>query len=370
MGIKNIRELLKNCKDGIVPKNLNNYSGQKIAIDYSNTIYKFMYRTQKNGNGNTWNFLEHVIDLISCLRKNNITPIIVFDTKSPDFKLNELEKRENRKQNNTIKMKKIITDIKTKDPDVIKSNNFNQQLKEIKDLSYDITKVKNLDKTTWINISQVNKLSTQVIKPTQLHYACSAALFRYLGIPYIRSEYEADDMCGYLYKKGFVNACMSEDTDLLAHGVGILLRNVNTYNGSLIEYNLNKIINNLELKSHSEFLDVCILTGTDYYKIKGLGPMGAYRLIKNYKTIENPKLLLELKNRYKIDLIEFNYNRLRHIFNHYMNSPIYEEKVNNMPHGFELGSPRLDRLFPFLMKTCKKIMTEEEVYDILNLNSN
>ena len=83
-------------------------------------------------------------------------------------------------------------------------------------------KIKDLDKKTWNNIGQVRKLSTQVIRPKSLHFAGSAALFRYFGIPYIKSEYEADDMCGYLYKHGLIQACISEDTDLLAHGVGIV----------------------------------------------------------------------------------------------------------------------------------------------------
>ena len=97
MGIKNLKELLKKCESGITHRHLGDYSNTTIAIDYSNCIYKFMYRSQKSGQG-TWGFLEHVIDLISCLRKHNITPVIVFDNKAPDIKLNEIEKRESRKQ--------------------------------------------------------------------------------------------------------------------------------------------------------------------------------------------------------------------------------------------------------------------------------
>lgn len=366
MGIKNLRELLKTCGRGIKHCHLSNYSGQIIAIDYSNSIYKFMYRSQKSG-GDTWGFLEHVIDLIACLRRHNIIPVMVFDNKSPDIKLNEIEKRETRKQTTSLKMQQLIKEIKNKEPDIIRSDNLSHQLQEIKTLSSDVTRIKALDKKTWNNISQVKKLSTQVIKPRPLHFAGSAALFRYFGIPYIKSEYEADDMCGYLYKHGFIHACISEDTDLLAHGVGVVLRNVNTYDGSLDEYNLYEICTSLEL-THKEFLDVCILTGTDYYKIKGLGPKGAHRLIKTYDTIDHPSLLKELSDRYKANLETFDYDKLRSVFNSYMTDPRYAERVDGMPHGLNLNSPRFDRLLPFLMKTCKRKMTEDEVYSILNIS--
>lgn len=366
MGIKNLRELLKTCKKGITPTKLSVYSGKTVAIDYSNSIYKFMYRSQQSGQG-TWGFLDHVIDLIACLRRHNITPVIVFDNKSPDVKHNEIEKREARKQINTQKMKELIKEIKSEEPEIIKSDHLDTQIKEIKTLSSDVTKIKDLDKTTWNNITKVKKLSSQVIRPTQLHFAGSAALFRYLGIPYIKSEYEADDMCGYLYKNGLVDACMSEDTDLLAHGVGILLRNVNTYNSSLVEYNLIDIQDSLGLSTHNEFLDVCILTGTDYYKIKGLGPKGAHRLIKTYKSIDDTGLLNELCSRYKADLTTFNYKQLRSLFNRYMTDTRYADRIKGMPHGLSLSKPRFDRLFPFLMKTCKRKMNVDEIYSILNL---
>ena len=145
------------------------------------------------------------------------------------------------------------------------------------------------------------------------------------------------------------------------------MRNLNTYNHSLNEYNLSDIRNSLKLSTHDEFLDICILTGTDYYKINGLGPMGAYRLINTYKSIDHPDLLKELVNRYKADLATFNYKKLRSIFNGYMTDARYIERVKNMPHGLDLSIPRFDKLFPFLMKTCKKIMTEEDVYNILNM---
>ena len=53
MGIKNIKILLNKCDKGIYYKNINDYRGQIIGVDYSNLIYKYIYRTTKNNSDNT-----------------------------------------------------------------------------------------------------------------------------------------------------------------------------------------------------------------------------------------------------------------------------------------------------------------------------
>ena len=40
--------------------------------------------------------------------------------------------------------------------------------------------------------------------------------------------------------------------------------------------------------THAEFVDMCILCGCDYTEtIDGVGPVTAYKLIKEHKNIEN-----------------------------------------------------------------------------------
>jgi len=47
------------------------------------------------------------------------------------------------------------------------------------------------------------------------------------------------------------------------------------------------MLQGLEL-SYAEFVDLCILCGCDYTEtIDGVGPVTAYKLIKEHKTIEN-----------------------------------------------------------------------------------
>lgn len=367
MGVKNLKQLLKQCNNGItVGVHLNKYKNKKIAIDISNYMYRYKYRAKKIDNNN-WYYLKYMFDLIKCLRQHDIIPIGVFDNINiPNIKVNEVQKRELNKQNKTSKIKNMIENIKTENPSLIKTNTINTQLKEVKNLTLDITKVVNLDKTTWKNITEVNKLSGQIIRVTKDDYNCCRGLLRYLGIPYITSENEADDMCGYLYKNKLIDGCLSEDTDMLAHGVGLILRNLNTYSNTVTEYKLNDICTNLGL-SQSEFTDTCILMGTDYYKIYGLGPKGAFKLINKYKTIEHPDLLKELEERYNVDIKQFNYAEIKNVFNKYMDNIQYSERIKKMPHGFELSSEiRLHKLIPFIEKTCKISLSREDVYKCLN----
>jgi len=71
------------------------------------------------------------------------------------------------------------------------------------------------------------------------------------------------------------------------------------------------ILIDLEI-NYEEFVDLCILCGCDYTcKIKGIGPINAYKLIKKYKTIEliikNPLIINILYQKHLIILVQENY---------------------------------------------------------------
>ena len=86
MGIKNLNQFLrKNCPNIYVEKHLSNYAFKKIAIDIS--LYMFKYKTIF---GDNW--VDAFINLISCLRRNEIHCVFVYDGKAPPDKEKEQEK--------------------------------------------------------------------------------------------------------------------------------------------------------------------------------------------------------------------------------------------------------------------------------------
>ena len=377
MGIKNLKELIKQCHgNGIISNvHLNKYRGSIIAIDISNFMYRYKYRAQKVNNNPRY-YLKYMYDLVSCLRKYDIIPVGVFDNKIPVIKVNEIKRRENTKKDKTVKIKNIIDDIKSNNPNLITTDTIATQVKEIKELTLDVSKIDtSVDKTVWKKISEIKKLSNQVIKVSEYDYNCCRGLFRYMGVPYITSEYEADDMCGYLYKSKLIDGCLSEDTDMLAHGVGLIFRNLNTYTHTITEYKLDNICNTLNL-TYPEFVDTCILMGTDYYKIYRLGPKNAFRLINKYGTIDHPELLDELEKQYNIDSTIFNYKKIRDIFNQYMNDEQYSLRVEYMKKKLQLNSKdklslspkvRLNKLINLMNVTCDISLDPYEIYECLNI---
>ena len=48
--------------------------------------------------------------------------------------------------------------------------------------------------------------------------------------------------------------------------------------------------------TEDEFIDMCILCGCDYAsKIEGVGPVKAYKFIKEFSSIENSSIRIKLK---------------------------------------------------------------------------
>lgn len=294
MGIKQLVKVLeKHAKNGIIKNHISDFKNKRIAIDFSNLIYKIIYTGKKN-NREDYHYISELANITRNFLKNNITPIYVFDGEPPSVKNDEIQKRVDERNNTEEKVRKL--EILRKQIVIPERNN---------------ERIAALDKYREIT-EQIHKLSTRCLYVTEEHIKLSKCLFKFNGIPYLQAPNEADYMCGYLSKKGLVEGCLSEDMDFLAYGVKKLLRNYNIFNGRLNEYNLDIILDDMEM-THSEFIDLCILCGTDYHTIRGMGPVSAHKFIKNHGKLENIIPLLENSKFVVPD--NFDYHEIRDIFN-------------------------------------------------------
>ena len=273
MGVKNLMQLLnKNAKNSIVKKEWTSYNGYTIAIDANLYIYKFLYN---NGNC-VKNFFEQIL----YLWKNNVTPIYVFDGKPP------IEKKET-----LIKRKEILFNMEKRINELENKRNYSTETNEIDD--------------------EIKKLQKRLIKPEIEDIDNVKRLMYLLGIDIYNSPCEGDFLIADLYKKGLVNACLTDDTDSLPNGCGIVLRNFTFRTNEITEIKLTDLLKELEF-THDQFIDLCILCGTDYMdSVKGIGSMTAYKLIKEHKNIEN--VINSDKNPIKLENIE-NYEKVRELF--------------------------------------------------------
>ena len=128
-----------------------------------------------------------------------------------------------------------------------------------------------------------------------------------MGVSYLHADGEAEQLCAKLSRLDIVDGIISDDTDCIACGSKITIREFTNKNDFVVCYNLKEVLYKLDL-NYSSFLDMCILLGTDYNsKIKGKSFKDIYGMIKEYDTIEN---LIE-----RGIFIYFDYNKIRDIYN-------------------------------------------------------
>lgn len=322
MGIKNLTNIIKkNSKNSIQNIKLNNLFNKIISIDTSIFLYKYLY----NDTNYLYCFLKQIIKLV----KNGITPLYVFDGKPPEEKNELLNDRKTKKQ--TIKLKiKLLEKI-------MDNNTKLEHNEDIDDNISDIT-YSNIDDTMKTNIYnelqskyknnshelelELKKQNKRLIYVTQKHIDNLIELLELLGIPYLKTENEAEIVCAQLNKHNIVNGCLTEDSDYLTNGGNYFLRNFNVNSNEITLYKLHEVLKDLEL-NNDQFIDLCILYGCDYTStIKGIGQIRGLKLIKQHKSIENIiKYIEENKTPFVIP-DDFDYINARRIFK----TNIYSQK--------------------------------------------
>ena len=296
MGIKDLKLLIKKfTPECIIKKHYNEINNKTIAVDISIYLYKFMY-----GNNNLiLNFLKQ----IEKLKQYNIKPIYVFDGKPPDEKQTIIDNRKEIKRKKYERKEDIEKKILEYDKIISESSNSEQ--------------VKIYEENKKILTIELNKLKLTIINIKDSDILSLKELFDYLGILYIQADTEAEIVCSQLCKQGIVYGCLSDDTDVLANGSFKFLTCYNFKNDFLIEYDYNLILEKLEL-TKEQFVDLCILCGCDYTcKINKVAYITAYKLIKEYKSIENIIENIKTNEKYNINevfLKKFDYKKCRDIF--------------------------------------------------------
>ncbi len=293
MGIKNLTSFLKcestNCFREI---HLNELKGKKAAIDVSIWMYRFKYRTS--------NIIPKFLEQINRLRINGIVPIYIFDGIPSKEKREVIIGRKNKK-----------TEYKDK----------------IDQLSLQLSLLDNPDDI--LNMKKdISKLESKLITVTKEDITNVKNFLDNMKIKYLQAEGEADFLCSKLCSLGIVDFVISEDMDLLTSGTKLLLRDFNIYNNKATLYDLDMILNNLDL-SYEKWVELCILFGCDYVKrINRFGPKKSYKCIKDNRTIEDIINDLKLKN-VEIDTNYIDdFNNAKKLFMNYSIDYLKDEKLD------------------------------------------
>jgi len=308
MGINRFFQLLKKFNTSLddisydIP--LSSLKGCKIAIDATNISYVLMYKAQKNVVKNT-NFLlndinrEEVINnwiniwknLIRNLLSNDIIPICVFDNKSSLMKLDKQKERRAVKIENLKKINELR--------DIIYSNSDNS-----------LECLQNLDK-----VDEYQKLIKNQVYIKSGDMENIKSILENIGVPIISSPecVEAEFFCSWLTIEGHTVATYSTDTDCYACGCPLVITDIRDSfrDQSVKVISINNILQLLKL-NYNQFLDMCILAGTDFNKnISRIGITKSYNYILKYDNIET---IIKNVSINPEDIEALNYETLRSMY--------------------------------------------------------
>lgn len=355
MGIKNLSIILnQKCSCAINERNLTSYSGMVIGIDVSIFLYKYLYNNDDH--------IEGLTRFILRLYKNNIIPVFIFDGKPPKEKSAVLLERKERREFLTAK-KNILEYCINKEDDInnasyeyFKNNLINLAKKQKNNYVIAEEEIQDYYNKSIDDLkNDFEKVSKKIIHVSSSHIESSKKLFDLFGVSYIVSPTEAESLLAVLCKENYVDACISEDMDILANGGDLFLRNFNADKNVVDEYCLEGILNTLEL-TQEQFIDMCILCGSDYTdKINGMGPITALKMIKKYNNLENVIEQFNINKKFEVPS-KFDYNKARDLFK----NPIDISLIKDMKKMIKISKPNVEGIKEFLKNTKikEKHMTE------------
>ena len=260
MGISNLLKILESIQTS---RHLSYYKGKRVAVDGYCWLHKSIYLLSEQifHNPHSKRYLKYLNKRVEQLLRFNIKPIIVFDGDKLQMKKIEEEERQKRRNEVTMESLKLIR--------------------------------KGMEKE-----AQSKRLEGIDINPHMAYEFIK--LLKQKGVEYYVAPYEADIQLAYLDKINYVDCVITEDSDLLALGCKKVLYklDLDTNIGFEIEIkNLNKCskydFGNFD---SDKFLTFCILSGCDYFKVKGVGTNNAYKIITSSSSYK--KCIMNICDNY------------------------------------------------------------------------
>lgn len=296
---------------------MKNLFGRKVAIDASMCLYQYLIAVRQldgqqltNEDGETTSHLLGMFYRTIRMVENGLKPLYVFDGKPPVLKGGELEKR------------------------LLKREAANKQMEELKETG---------------TVEELMKFEKRTVRASKEQNAEAKELLTLMGIPYVDAPSEAEAQCAELARTGKVFAAASEDMDTLCYEPKFLLRHLTVAEArklpiDQIEY--SEVLKGLGM-DRLTFVDMCILLGCDYCEtIKGVGPVTAYKLIKEHGSLDKIVEWIEKnpeKTKYKVPE-NWPYKEAKELF---MNPEI--TKGDDV--DFKWTEPNIDGLVDFMVKS-------------------
>lgn len=284
MGINGLVTWLREkVPDLIVTVPVASLSGQRLAVDASVYLYKFI--CMDNQMKGKW--LDMFINFIICLRKNNIRPVFIFDGKPPKQK--ERTQKERRAirhatEQRVLELEELI--------DTLSEYDFNEKIpKELKkriDAALNENTKYHSRKEVMKKLNEkFKKDNSTVIHITPKHNKQVQDLLTFMGLPWFKATGEAERSCSWMCKWGYAKGVITTDSDVLAYGTPIFIKDLKTNQDLCQIIRYQDVLEVLDL-NEKQFTDFCIMCGTDYNKrIKGYGAQKSYELLCEHENLDS-----------------------------------------------------------------------------------
>lgn len=272
MGV-NLKDLIPD-KCRLVIDELRVLKGKVVAIDAYNALYQFLTAIRQpdgtpliDSKGRVTSHLSGLFYRTINIVEEGVKPIYVFDGKPPEIKAEELKRRMQTREEASKKYEEAV-------------------------VSGDLEAARK-----YAMIS--SKLTDNMVRSAK-------NLLNAMGIPYVEAASEGEAQAAYLAINGDAWATASQDYDSLLFGSPRLLKNLTISGKRKLpgrdEYvdvkpeilELDSLLRELGIR-REQLIDIAILVGTDYNPdgVKGVGLKTAYRLVKEYGSLEKiPRAML------------------------------------------------------------------------------
>jgi len=314
MGVKDLNKLIAKYAPAAVRScALSDFSGKTFALDAYGLLFAY-----KVVGGSPSGYLGNMYEFCVKLRRANIDAIAVMDSGQPMPEKHaaraERTKRKISATNRLAERSEQLTQLKRAHekfaPPVAAVPGSAEPLPVPELTPEKQQELEQLVAEIELQERSVTSVEKQLIAITPEDVEAMTVLFQAFGFGVAISQHEGEAGCVQLCLRGAADYVVSNDTDVFCFGDVRVVQNI-TQPGAMRLVDAALIREGMGF-SRLEFIDMCILCGCDFSaKLEGLASLGAYKAIKEHRSIE---MVVSSLPKYRVPAEGWTPDVARHVF--------------------------------------------------------
>lgn len=300
MGVTSLGELLKTCPGAIEELTddqlRERLKGKRCVFDVSGFMHRYVHRCNSLENQE---HLKCFMRLVDRMKSWSVVAAFMFDGQQTMAKRDEVNRRKQQQQRSQARAKQNLEKcqqeigqlqqlIDTAPPPGAKEDQKTVPLPLTTAGGDSVSVYEGLLRVTTLQemAKEQQKKATRSVRSED--YEALRKMFDQAKVPYFTAAYEAEQAATWMVRHGLADVVISDDYDCLACGAPFFLQHFNSSvpNRRQRLIHLQPVLDH-QRWTHQEFVDFCILTGTDFGgHIKGIGWKGAEKIIHQHRSID------------------------------------------------------------------------------------